>query len=316
MSQKNVIAVMGATGAQGGGLVRAIHAERDGPLTVRAITRKPDSEKAQALAALGIQVVAGDADDPPSLERAFAGAHGVFCVTNFWEHFSPDRETDQATAMARASRKAGVQHVVWSTLEDTRAAVPLDDDRLPTLQGKYKVPHFDAKGAMDRVFAAEAAPTTYLLAAFYWENFIHFGMGPRKAPDGGLVLALPLGGVKLPGIAAEDIGKCAYGVFRRGTGTVGQRFGIAGDVLSGEEMATKMGRALGRTVRFEDVPFDVYRGLGFPGADDLANMFQYQAILGEAFLRSRSTEVARSLNPQLLSFDAWLERNANRIPIG
>jgi uncharacterized protein YbjT (DUF2867 family) len=316
MSQKNVIAVMGATGAQGGGLVRAIHAERDGPLTVRAITRKPDSEKAQALAALGIQVVAGDADDPPSLERAFAGAHGVFCVTNFWEHFSPDRETDQATAMARASRKAGVQHVVWSTLEDTRTAVPLDDDRLPTLQGKYKVPHFDAKGAMDRVFAAEAAPTTYLLAAFYWENFIHFGMGPRKAPDGGLVLALPLGGVKLPGIAAEDIGKCAYGVFRRGTGTVGQRFGIAGDVLSGEEMATKMGRALGRTVRFEDVPFDVYRGLGFPGADDLANMFQYQAILGEAFLRSRSTEVARSLNPQLLSFDAWLERNANRIPIG
>jgi uncharacterized protein YbjT (DUF2867 family) len=307
---------MGATGAQGGGLVRAIHAERDGPLTVRAITRKPDSEKAQALAALGIQVVAGDADDPPSLERAFAGAHGVFCVTNFWEHFSPDRETDQATAMARASRKAGVQHVVWSTLEDTRTAVPLDDDRLPTLQGKYKVPHFDAKGAMDRVFAAEAAPTTYLLAAFYWENFIHFGMGPRKAPDGGLVLALPLGGVKLPGIAAEDIGKCAYGVFRRGTGTVGQRFGIAGDVLSGEEMATKMGRALGRTVRFEDVPFDVYRGLGFPGADDLANMFQYQAILGEAFLRSRSTEVARSLNPQLLSFDAWLERNANRIPIG
>jgi uncharacterized protein YbjT (DUF2867 family) len=316
MSQKNVIAVMGATGAQGGGLVRAIHADRDGPLTARAITRKPDSEKAQALATLGIQVVAGDADDPPSLERAFAGAHGVFCVTNFWEHFSPDRETDQATAMARASRKAGVKHAVWSTLEDTRTAVPLDDDRLPTLQGKYKVPHFDAKGAMNRVFAEEAAPTTYLLAAFYWENFIYFGMGPRKAPDGGLVLALPLGGVKLPGIAAEDIGKCAYGVFRRGTGTVGQRFGIAGDVLSGEEMATKMGRALGRTVRFEDVPFDVYRGLGFPGADDLANMFQYQAILGEAFLRSRSPEVARSLNPRLLSFDAWLERNANRIPIG
>ena len=316
MSQKNVIAVMGATGAQGGGLVRAIHADRDGAMTARAITRKPDSEKAQALATLGVQVVAGDADDPQSLERAFAGAHGVFCVTNFWEHFSPDRETDQATAMARATRKAGVQHVVWSTLEDTRTAVPLDDDRLPTLHGKYKVPHFDAKGAMNRVFAEEAAPTTYLLAAFYWENFIHFGMGPRKAPDGGLVLALPLGGVKLPGIAAEDIGKCAYGVFRRGTGTVGQRFGIAGDVLSGEEMATKIGRALGRTVRFEDVPFDVYRGLGFPGADDLANMFQYQAILGQDFLRSRSPEVARSLNPQLLSFDAWLGRNANRIPIG
>jgi uncharacterized protein YbjT (DUF2867 family) len=151
---------------------------------------------------------------------------------------------------------------------------------LPTLQGKYKVPHFDAKGAMDRVFAAEAAPTAYLLAAFYWENFIYFGMGPRKA-DGELVLALPLGGTKLPGIAAEDIGKCAYGVLRRGTGTLGQRFGIAGDVLSGAEMAGKMSRATGREIRFEDVPFDVYRGLGFPGAEDLGNMFQYQALLGE-----------------------------------
>jgi uncharacterized protein YbjT (DUF2867 family) len=316
MSQKKVIAVIGATGAQGGGLVRAIHADRDGPFVARAITRKPDSERARALATLGIEVVAGDADDPPSLERAFAGAHGAFCVTNFWEHSSADREADQATAMARASRKAGVQHVIWSTLEDTRTAVPLDDQRLPTLQGKYKVPHFDSKGAMDRVFAEEAAPTTYLLAALYWENFIYFGMGPRNTPDGTLVLALPLGGVKLPGIVAEDIGKCVYGVFRRGTGTVGQRFGIAGDVLSGPEMATKMARAIGRNIRFEDVPFDVYRGLGFPGAEDLGNMFQYQAILGDEFLRSRSPELARSLNPQLLSFDAWLDLNASRIPVG
>jgi uncharacterized protein YbjT (DUF2867 family) len=316
MPQKKVIAVMGATGAQGGGLIRAIHADRDGPFLARAITRKPDSERARALAKLGVEVMAGDADDPPSLERAFAGAYGAFCVTNFWEHFSAERETNQATAMARASRKAGVQHVVWSTLEDTRRAIPLDDGRLPTLQGKYKVPHFDAKGAMDRIFATEAAPTAFLLAAFYWENFVHFGMGPRRTPDGDLLLALPLGGVKLPGIAAEDIGACAYGVFGRGIDTVGQRFGIAGDVLSGPEMAAKMGRAIGRNVRFEDVPFDVYRGLGFPGADDLGNMFQYQAILGDEFLRSRSPELARSLNPELLSFDAWLDRNAGRIPIG
>ena len=316
MPQKKVIAVMGATGAQGGGLIRAIHADRDGPFLARAITRKPDSERALALAKLGVEVMAGDADDPPSLERAFAGAYGAFCVTNFWEHFSAERETNQATAMARASRKAGIQQVVWSTLEDTRRAVPLDDGRLPTLQGKYKVPHFDAKGAMDRIFANEAAPTTFLLAAFYWENFVHFGMGPRRTPDGDLLLALPLGGVKLPGIAAEDIGACAYGLFRRGIDTVGQRFGIAGDVLSGPEMAARMGRAIGRSIRFEDVPFDVYRGLGFPGADDLGNMFQYQAILGDEFLRSRSPELARSLNPELLSFDAWLDRNAGRIPIG
>jgi uncharacterized protein YbjT (DUF2867 family) len=312
MAEKRVIAVVGATGAQGGGLVRAILADREGQFVARAITRKPESEKARALASHGVEIVAGDADDPSSLDRAFAGAYGAFCVTNFWEHFSVEREAAQATAMARASRKAGIQHVVWSTLEDSRKWVPLDDARLPTLQGKYKVPHFDGKGAVDHVFAAEA-PTTYLLAAFYWENFLYFGMGPRKAPNGDLVLALPLGGAKLPGIAAEDIGKCAHGLFIRGISTVGQRFGIAGDVLSGTEMAAAMGSALGRKVSFENVAFDVYRGLGFPGADDLGNMFQFQAILGDEFLRFRDPKLSRSLNPALLSFDGWLSTNVSRM---
>ena len=316
MSGNKIIAVTGATGVQGGGLVRAILADRNGPFIARAVTRKPESEKARALAKLGVEVVAGDTDDPSSLNRAFAGAHGVFCVTNFWEHFSAEREGAQASAMARATRKSGVQHVIWSTLEDTRKWLPLDDGRLPTLHGNYKVPHFDAKGAIDHVFTDEAAPTTFLLASFYWENFIHFGMGPRQGPDGSLVLALPLGGAKLPGIAAEDIGKCALGIFRRGSSTCGQRFGVAGEVLSGPELATKMGRALGRKVSFNDVPFDVYRGLGFPGAEDLGNMFQFQAILGAEFARSRDPGLSRSLNPQLLSFDAWLDSNAGRMTIG
>jgi uncharacterized protein YbjT (DUF2867 family) len=315
MADKKIIAVTGATGAQGGGLVRAILADPDGPYRARAITRKPDADKARTLASLGAEIVAGDADEPASLERAFAGAHGVFCVTNFWEHFSAEREGAQAAALARATRKAGVAHVVWSTLEDTRTFVPLDDARLPTLQGKYKVPHFDAKGAADRVFAAEAAPTSYLLASFYWENFIYFGMGPRKGAGDELVLALPLGGVALPGIAAEDVGRCAYGVFKRGPDAAGQRFGVAGEVLSGEEMAAKMARALRRNVRFQDVPFDVYRGLGFPGADDLGNMFQFQAIRGDAFLRDRDPALSRALDPELQSFDAWLTANAARIPI-
>jgi uncharacterized protein YbjT (DUF2867 family) len=315
MVKKEIIAVIGATGTQGGGLVRAILADHNSPFSVRAITRKPDSEKAQALSKLGVEVVAGDADNLASLERAFTGAHGVFCVTNYWEHFSVDREDAQATAMARATKKAGVQHVIWSTLEDTRKRIPLDDARLPTIHGKYKVPHFDSKGSVDHVFAEEAAPTTYLLAAFYWDNFIYFGMGPRKGADGELALSMPLGGVKLPGIAAEDIGGCAYGLFRRGTSTVGQRFGIAGEVLSGYEMAAKMAKALGRKVNFNDVPFDVYRGLGFPGAEDLGNMFQYQAILGDEFLRNRDPVLSRSLNPGLLSFDAWLSKNKGRIPL-
>ena len=315
MPDKKVIAIVGATGAQGGGLARAIAADSKGPFAARAITRKPDSEKARALAELGVEVVSGDADDPESLVRAMTGAYGAFCVTNFWEHFSAEREGAQATAMARATRKAGVQHVVWSTLEDTRKWIPLEDTRLPTLQGEFKVPHFDSKGRVDHVFAEEAAPTTYLLAAFYWENFIYFGMGPREDPSHELVLSLPLGGVKLPGIAAEDIGRCAHGLFRRGPDTAGRRFGIAGEVLSGTEMAAKMTHALGRKVRFQDVPFDTYRGLGFPGAEDLGNMFQFQAIRGDEFLRSRDPEASRSLNPELSDFDAWLETNAGRIPI-
>ena len=313
MSDKKIIAIFGATGAQGGGLARAVAADRTGPFTARAITRHPDSDKAKALAALGVEVVAADTDDASSLAPTLAGAHGAFCVTNFWEHFSAEREGVQASAMARATKQAGIKHVVWSTLEDTRKWVPLADSRLPTLHGKYKCPHFDSKGAIDAVFAKEAAPTTYMMAAFYWENFIHFGMGPRAGEDGNLVLALPLGGVKLPGIGAEDIGRCAYGIFKKGESTVGQRIGIAGESLSGADMAAKMGRALGRTVNFFDMPFDVYRGLGFPGAEDLGNMFQFQAILGDEFQGYRDVKQSRALNPALLDFDGWLAANATKI---
>jgi len=313
MADKKIIAVIGATGAQGGGLARAILADPGGEFAVRAITRHVDSDKAKALAALGAQVVAADTDDPASLAGAFAGAHGAYCVTNFWEHLSVDREIAQANTMARATKKAGGKHVVWSTLEDTRLTVPLDDPRLPTLYGRYKCPHFDGKGEMDAVFAAEAAPTSYLLAAFYWENFLYFGMGPRPGEDGTLVLSLPLGGVKLPGIAAEDIGRCAYGVFRRGPGVAGQRFGIAGESLSGPEMAAAFERALKRKVTFFNVPFDVYRGLGFPGAEDLGNMFEYQAMRGEEFQRLRDVKLSRELNPALQTFDAWLAANASKL---
>jgi uncharacterized protein YbjT (DUF2867 family) len=315
MSQKKIIAVLGATGAQGGGLARAIAADTSGEFTARAITRNPDSDKAKALAALGIEVVAGDTDDPAGLDKAFAGAYGAYCVTNFWEHFSPAREIAQATNIARATKKANLQHVIWSTLEDTRKSIPLDDTRLPTLQGEYKVPHFDSKGSVDHVFANEGAPTTYLLAAFYWDNFIHFGMGPRKNEHGGVTLAMPLGGVKLPGIWAGDIGRCAYGIFRRGTSTVGQRVGVSGENLSGAEMAAKMGKVLGAEITFFDVPFDFYRGLGFPGAEDLGNMFQFQAILGETFLASRDPKLSRELNPQLLDFDGWLAANKASLTI-
>ena len=315
MAERKVIAVLGATGAQGGGLVRAVLADGQGEFSVRAITRDAGSDKAKELAAMGAQVVAADVDDQRSLESALRGAHGAYFVTFFWAHFSPEKEIAQARTMARAAKAAGVKHAVWSTLEDTRKWVPLSDNRMPTLMGKYKVPHFDAKGEADAFFAAAGVPTTFLLTSFYWDNLIHFGMGPKRGADGGLALNLPMGSAKLAGIAAEDIGRCAYGIFREGTPYIGKTVGIAGDHLTGAQMASALGKALGEQVAYNAVPFDVYRGLGFPGAEDLGNMFQFYAEFEEYFCGARDLAVARSLNPQLQSFGAWLGRNASRIPI-
>ena len=118
--------------------------------------------------------------------------------------------------MAGAARHTGLQHVIWSTLEDTRKHVPLSDNRMPTLMGKYKVPHFDAKGEADRVFTESKVPTTFLVTSFYWENLIYFGMAPKRGPDGKLAFTLPMGNKKLASVAAEDIGKTAYSVFKQG----------------------------------------------------------------------------------------------------
>ena len=156
MADKKIIAVVGATGQQGSGLVKAILADPSGGFAARAITRDPNSDKAKELARLGAEVVAGDVDDEASLTRAFAGAYGAYCVTFFWAHFSPEKEKAQAAAMARAAKAAGVKHVIWSTLEDTRKWIPLSDNRMPTLMGKYKVPHFDAKGEADAAFPPPA----------------------------------------------------------------------------------------------------------------------------------------------------------------
>jgi len=315
MADKKIIAIVGATGAQGGGLVRAILDDRQGPFVARALTRDVSSDKAKALAAQGVEVVAADVDDQASLERAFAGAHGAFCVTAFWEHFSAEREIAQARAMAAAAKRAGVAHVIWSTLEDTRRFMSLDDERMPTLQGKYKVPHFDGKGEADRVFAEAGAPTTCLLTSFYWDNLIHFGMGPKPAADGTLEFVLPTGDAKLPGIAADDIGRCALGIFKRGGEFVGKTVGIAGEHLTGAEMAAALTKAFGRPVRHNAVPPEVYRTFGFPGADDLGNMFQFNRDFSKEFCAARDLNFSRSLNPGLQTFAAWLDRNAQRIPL-
>ena len=310
-----IITVFGATGAQGGGLVRAILANPAGGFAARAVTRKPDSDAARALAAAGAEVVAADLDDAASVRRAVQGAYGAYCVTNFWEHFSPEKELAQAATMADAAAAAGLQHVIWSTLEDTRRFFAPDGRRMPVLMGKYNVPHFDAKGEADALFTSKV-PTTLLYTSFYWDNLIHFGMGPKRGPDGVLTFTLPIADRRMAGIAVEDIGKCAFGIFREGATRIGTSVGLAGEHLDGAGMAAKLTQALGQTVRYDPVSPEQYRGLGFPGADDLGNMYQFFAEFEEPFLRARPVDVARALDPELQTFDEFLAHNKDRIPLG
>lgn len=314
MVEKKVIAIVGATGAQGGGLVRAILEDPSGEFAARAVVRDPSSPAAQELARAGAEVVQGDLDDAASLRKAFEGAYGAFLVTFFWHHMSAHKEMEQARAMAQAAKDAGLQHVIWSTLEDMRQWEPVGGPNVPSL-GEFVVPHFDGKGASDHFFSDLGVPTSYLLASFYWDNFIHFGMGPRRGDDGVATLALPLGGAKLPGIAAEDIGPCALGIFKKGPSTIGKRFGISGGHYNGEQMAEAFSQVLGEPVRFYDMPFDQYRTLGFPGADDLGNMFHVQALHEAEFAAARSVEGAQALHPGIQSLPDWLRANASRITI-
>ena len=315
MAERKIIAVVGATGSQGGGLARAILDDPDSPFRVRALTRKPDSDAARALRERGAEVVRADLDDPDSLERAFDGAYGAFCVTNFWEHFSPEKEKAQAERMADAARAAGLEHVVWSTFEDTRELLPLDDDRMPVLQERYNVPHFDAKAEADSVFRDRGVPTTFLRTSFYWENLIWFGAHPTRGPDGVLGLTMCMGDRPLPGISSEDIGKVAYGIFRRGEPLIGQTLAIAGELLTGHEMARALTDALGEEVRYNDLPPDQYRALPFDGADEMGNMFQYKRDFSDDYAGQRDPARARELDPELLTFRAWLARRAKEIPI-
>ena len=283
MANQKIIAVVGATGAQGGGLARAILKDPGRQFAARAVTRNAGSDKARALAAQGAEVVEADLDDRSSLEAAFAGAHGAYCVTNFWEHFSPDKERQQAENLALAARAAGLQHVIWSTLEDTRHWVPLDDDRMPTLMEHYKVPHFDAKGEANALFEKAGVPTTLLLTSFYWDNLIYFGSGPTRGEDG-----------------------ARY---------IGRTVGIAGEHLTGAEMAAALSDALGEEVRYNAVTPEAYRGFDFPGAADLGNMFQFKRDFEDYFCGARNPDESRALNPALLTFRQWLAKNAHLIPL-
>ena len=312
MADKKIIAVIGSTGTQGGGLVRAILADPNGGFAVRAITRDPNKDSAKALAAKGAEVVSANLDEVESLKKAFAGAHGVYAVTNFWEHFSAEKEKAQAKNIAEAAKAAGVKHVIWSTLEDTRQFMPADDKRMPMLQQKYRVPHFDAKAEADAFFSG--VPTTFLLTTFYWDNLYMFGLAPKRGDDGKYSWAFPMGQKKLAGIAAEDIGKVAYGIFKAGSQYIGKKVGIYGEALTIDEMGQKLASNIGIPAPYyHAAEADEYRGYGFPGADEMGNMFQYYRDFDKEFFALRDLNQAKALNPSLQSFDQFLAKNKDKV---
>jgi uncharacterized protein YbjT (DUF2867 family) len=312
MADKKIIAVVGSTGAQGGSLVEAILRDPNGGFAARAITRDPTKDKARAIAAKGGEVVQADLDDVESLKKAFAGAYGVYAVTNFWEHFSGEKEKAQAKNIADAARAAGVAHVIWSTLEDTRNLMNADDKRMPMLQERYRVPHFDAKAEANAYF--KGLPLTLLLTSFYWDNLYSFGLAPKKGADGKYEWTFPMGNSKLAGMAVEDIGKSAYGIFKAGQQYVGKTVGIVSENLTLTEMGEKISKGLGvGPIRYNAVDADAYRGFGFPGADELGNMFQVYRDFEKEVTGARSADVARQLDPELQTFDQFIARNKSKI---
>jgi uncharacterized protein YbjT (DUF2867 family) len=312
MADKKTIAVLGATGSQGGGLCRAILADAAGGFACRAITRDPSKDKAKALASKGAEAVKADIDDVESLKKAFAGAYGVYAVTNFWEHFSGEKEKAQAKNIAEAAKAAGVKHVVWSTLEDTRELMEPDDERMPMLQEKYRVPHFDAKAEADAYFSG--LPVTRLVTSFYWDNLYMFGLAPKKGEDGTLSWAFPMGDAKLAGIAAEDIGKVAYGIFKAGQEYIGKTVGIYGEALTIEQMGKTLSKVLGvGAIVYNAVDADAYRGFGFPGADELGNMFQVYRDFEREVIGARSLDTTRKLNPGLLTYEQFVAKHKEAI---
>lgn len=317
-ASKKLISVVGATGSQGGGLVKAILADPDGQFRVRALTRSSHSRAARELAAAGADVVEADLDDGPSMRRAFDGAHGVFLVTNYWADLSAEdegrrtraaRELEQVDIAALAAKQAGVSHVVWSTLEDTRDYFGADE-RVPDVDGHYKVPHFDAKAEADGLLREYDVPTTFLRTTLFFEGFIG-ALAPSRGHDGTLKLTLPIADQPMSGIAVDDIGKSALQIFKRGNEILGNTLSIAGDHLTGEQYAVALSDAYGETVTYQPLTWDEFRAQGFPGAVEMGNMFQYYAENSEAFIGDRDLSKARELNPELQSFSDWIELHRN-----
>ena len=321
MTEKKIIAVVGATGSQGGSLVRAVLDDPDGPFVARALTRNPDSAKAAELAARGAEVVRADLNDEASMTAAFDGAYGAFVVTDSNElHLRQEAgdgsaarlELGQARNAARAAKVTGLRHVVWSTLEDTRPHFRHLESEAPDVDGDYKVPHFDAKGEANAYFLSLGVPTTFLETTFFYEVFAGFRK-PRRDADGRLVLSLPMGDGVMAMVSVEDIGRTAYGILVGGAPFIGRTVGLAGIHASGEQLAEIFTRVLGEKVVYRPIFYQQVRASGQPRAEETANMYQFYTEASEAFLANRDPDRVRAINPRLRSLEDWLTEHRDEV---
>jgi len=291
MTDKTVL-VTGATGAQGGGVVR--HLLRSHKYRVRCLTRNPNSDQANALKLAGAEVRRGNLDDPASLCEALEGSWGVFGVTNYWEHFA--KELPQGKNLVDAVRAAKVPHFIYSTLPYIKKLTG----------GKIEVPHFDLKGEIEEHARELKLGATFVNVAFYFENFIHF-FPPQKNADLSYAFAFPQGDVPLAGVAVEDLGGVVAGIFADPEAFRDKTVGVVGDDLPCAEYAATMSRVLGKKVVYSHMPREQYAALGFPGADDLANMFEYNRL----HIPNRQADIHESLRlyPGMQRFEPWVKEN-------
>src|ERR1700756_2077336 len=292
-TNKKLIAVVGATGQQGGAVVRALQAGNQ--FKVRALTRNPAKHRE-----LADEVVQADLARPESLRAAFEGAHGVFLVTNAWEEGSG--EIQQATAGIRGAKDAGVKHLVWSTLPDVEAISG----------GKFHVPHFTDKAKVDRVVKeAGFANHTFVIAPFYYQNLVGV-LAPQKRTDGSLGWTLPLDPT-VRSIHMGDItelGGIVAGAFAHpDEAGHGEYLPLVGDFMSFNEIIDTLNRQ-GHDLSFKQVPKEVFAGF-FPGAGEVAEMFSY--FQAHTYLGSDSYDqialANKSAGRQPTKFSAWAQVN-------
>lgn len=265
MADKKLILVFGATGAQGGSVVDFLL--KDGKYKVRGVTRNVNSEKAKALAAKGVEVVTGDVgdSDPTNLKKAFKDVYGVFAVTNFWDPSSMGKEVEQGTRLADLAKEAGVKHYVWSTLPNVQKIS----------NGKYHVPHFTDKAVVDEHIEKIGLNYTFVAAAFYYQNFASF-FPPRKADDGSFVFTLPLKPERLhAAYDVTDTGGIVVEVFNNPEKYAKKWIPMAGNNEIPSDYFKAMEEVTGKKVVFNAITTEQFAAFGFPGAEEMAQMFGY-----------------------------------------